>query len=194
MEKIAIFASGRGSNALKIIEHFEGSHTVSIGLIVTNKKNAGVLDIAKEQNIPFLVIDRKKLYTYNILLKELQEKGITFVVLAGFLLLIPQYLIDFYNKRMINIHPALLPKYGGKGMYGMHVHEAVKKAREQKTGITIHYVNAQFDEGEIIFQATCSLTDTDTPDDIAQKIHQLEHAYYPKVVESVLTGIAIPKA
>ncbi len=192
MYKLAIFASGRGSNARKIIEHFKGHDTISVALIVSNKKNAGVLDIARDYDIPSLVIDRKILYNNKTLLKKLQEYQVNFVVLAGFLLLIPQYLIEFYNNKIINIHPALLPKYGGKGMYGMNVHQAVKAAGEKETGISIHYVNEHFDEGKIIFQASCTLGQVDSPEDIARKIHQLEHRYYPQVIEALLLGHTMP--
>ena len=173
MIRIAIFASGRGSNARNIINYFENNPSISVDLIVSNKQTAPVLDIGKQFDINTLVINRVDFYNSTELLKVFQKQKIDLVVLAGFLWLIPAYLVKAYNNRIINIHPALLPKYGGKGMYGMNVHKAVHAAKEKETGITIHYVNEKYDEGNIIFQTRCSLEPTDTPESIAQKIHQL---------------------
>jgi phosphoribosylglycinamide formyltransferase 1 len=183
---LAIFASGTGSNAKKIVEHFKHNPNISVSLIVSNKADAPVLDMARANGIPILVIDRPFFYHTEDILKKFNNFSIDFVVLAGFLWLVPSYLVQAFGNRMVNIHPALLPKYGGKGMYGMKVHEAVKAAGETETGITIHYVNERYDEGDAIFQAKCQLTPDDTPEDIAQKIHALEHRHFPQVIEKLL--------
>lgn len=187
MQHIAIFASGRGSNARTIIEHFKGHDNIAVSMIVSNKATAPVLDIAKEHNIPHLVIDRAFFYDSENILKEFAVYHINFIVLAGFLWLIPEYLVKAFEKRMINIHPALLPKYGGKGMYGMNVHRAVKTAAEKESGITIHYVNEHYDEGHTILQASCTINDDDRPEDIARKVQQLEHQYFATVIENLLS-------
>lgn len=186
MQHIAIFASGGGSNARKIIEYFADSPEVKVALVVSNKQGAGVLEIAKTHNIPTQLINRQMFYESEDLLGILRQYHIDFIVLAGFLWLIPAWLVRAYQRRMVNIHPALLPKYGGKGMYGMHVHEAVRAANEPETGITIHYVNEQYDEGDIIFQASCPVAPTDTPADIARKVHELEHLHFSRVIEQIL--------
>jgi phosphoribosylglycinamide formyltransferase-1 len=186
MHKIAIFASGTGSNAQKLIDYFRGHQAVTIGLIVSNKPDAGVLQIAKNENIPDLLIDKEKFFRGNAYVDELKEQGIDFIALAGFLWKIPVNLIRSYHNKIINIHPALLPAYGGKGMYGNAVHEAVIKAGETETGITIHYVDDQYDHGPVIFQARCSIDKNDTAEIVAQKIHLLEHSHYPRVVEELL--------
>lgn len=186
MKHIAIFASGGGSNARKIIEYFAESPEVKVALIVSNKKDAGVLDIARAHQIPTQIIGRQMFYETEDLLEILRQYHIDFIVLAGFLWLIPAWLVRHYQLRMVNIHPALLPKYGGKGMYGMHVHEAVRAANEPETGITIHYVNERYDEGDIIFQARCPVASTDTPADIARKVHELEHRHFSRVIEEIL--------
>lgn len=189
MTRIAIFASGRGSNARNIINYFENNPSISVGLIVSNKQTAPVLDIGKQFDINTLVINRVDFYNSTELLEVFQEQKIDFVVLAGFLWLIPSYLVKAYHNRIVNIHPALLPKYGGKGMYGMNVHKAVHAAKESETGITIHYVNEKYDEGNIIFQASCTLDATDTPESIAQKIHKLEYAHFPRIIEATIDNI-----
>lgn len=187
-KRLAIFASGRGSNAKKIIEYFNNHVHISVSFVVTNKKDAGVIKIANAAKVPHLLINRADLYKNGSCLEFLQSQKIDYVILAGFLLLVPVDMINFYNKKIINLHPSLLPKYGGKGMYGMNVHEAVKEAGEKETGISIHFVNPVFDDGEIIFQAKCQISKEDTPEDIAQKIHELEHQYYPKVIEDTIQG------
>ena len=184
---LAIFASGGGSNARKIIEHFHGSHTGKVALIVSNKADAGVLAIAAEYNIPTLVINRKGFYETEEILDVLNSHEIDFVVLAGFLWLAPGYLVKAFKGKIVNIHPALLPKYGGKGMYGHHVHEAVKAAGEKESGITIHLVNEHYDEGDIIFQTTCPLEPNDSAEDIARKVLALEHHHFPKIIEQLLS-------
>lgn len=186
MHKLAIFASGAGSNARKIIEYFKDNPEIRVDLIVSNKPNAGVLNIAGEFHIPVLIIDKEQFFRGNNYIDELQEAGITFIVLAGFLWKVPVQLVQAYKGRMVNIHPALLPKYGGKGMYGSFVHEAVIAAGESESGITIHFVDELFDHGHHIFQATCPVEKSDTPETLAARVHQLEHQYYPEVLEKVL--------
>ena len=186
MKRIAIFASGRGSNARKIIEYFQDNPTIEIHYIVSNKKNAPVLDLGKQFDINTLVINRVTFYKTQQVLEVFKEAKIDFIVLAGFLWLIPSYLVKAYNNKMVNIHPALLPKYGGKGMYGMNVHKAVHAAKEKQSGITIHYVNEVYDEGNIIFQATCSIDTQDTPATIARKVQRLEHKHFPEIIERLI--------
>lgn len=183
---VAIFASGAGSNAKKIIAQFAGSSSVKIALVVCNKPTAGVLNIASENNIPTLLIEKDRFFNGDNYLPELQKHNIGFIVLAGFLWKLPAELIAAYPKKIINIHPALLPKYGGKGMYGSKVHQAVIAAGEKESGISIHYVDELYDHGEVIFQASCNVDESDTPESLAQKIHALEHAHYPAVIESLL--------
>jgi phosphoribosylglycinamide formyltransferase-1 len=186
MKRIAIFASGNGTNAQRIIEYFQGSHKVTIGLILTNNPQAFVLERAKQAKIPTLCFNRKEFYDSNFILDILSVQGISFIVLAGFLWLIPEYLLNAYKGNIINIHPALLPKYGGKGMYGMRVHEAVIQSGDKESGITIHHVNQHYDEGQIIFQAKCPVEPGDTPESLAERVHQLEYKYFPEVIESVI--------
>ena len=188
MHHIAIFASGTGSNAEKIIAYFRENIQIKVSLVVSNKPDAKVLAIAVENGVPTLVIHRTSFYSSKDLLNELQAQNIDLVVLAGFLWLTPKYLVEAYPNAIINIHPALLPKYGGKGMYGHHVHEAVKAANETESGITIHYVNENYDEGAPIFQAKCPLSTHDSPTDIAKKVLALEHHHLPRVIESLLTA------
>jgi formyltetrahydrofolate-dependent phosphoribosylglycinamide formyltransferase len=183
---VAIFASGAGSNAQKIIDHFRNSSSVEISLIVCNKKKAGVLLIAEKENIPALVIEKEKFFSGDGYLDELASRKIGFIVLAGFLWKIPEVLIRSFPKRIINIHPALLPGYGGKGMYGTYVHEAVINAREKESGITIHYVDERYDNGDIILQVKCPVLEGDTAASLAHRIHALEHANYPVVIEDLI--------
>jgi len=187
MKHIAIFASGTGTNARKILEHFENHPSIKVALIVSNKASAPVLDIAREYQLPSCVINRNYFYKTEELVNDLQRHEIGLIVLAGFLWLVPTYLVAAFPKQIINIHPALLPKYGGKGMYGNHVHQAVWEAKETQSGITIHYVNEKYDEGAPIFQATCSITPSDTPSDISQKVRLLEHQHFAKTIEKVLS-------
>lgn len=189
MLNIAIFASGAGSNARKIIEYFKNSPDIRVALVVSNKKDAGVLDIAREHGIPTQVIDRQMFYETQDLPGILKKHEISFIVLAGFLWLLPSYLVKTYEKRIVNIHPALLPKFGGKGMYGMRVHEAVQKSGETESGITIHWVNEHYDEGDIVFQASCPVSPGDTPADIARKVQQLEHRHFPNVIEKLINRL-----
>lgn len=186
---IAIYASGAGSNAQKIIEHFRNSETVNVALIVCNKPAAGVLSIAARENIPSLLIEKDRFSRGDAYLVELHQYHIDFIVLAGFLWKVPDTLIRAYPNRIINIHPALLPAYGGKGMYGHHVHTAVIAAGEKESGITIHYVDGHYDNGDIIFQAKCPVEPNDNPDDLASRIHALEHEHYPRVIEKLVSSI-----
>jgi phosphoribosylglycinamide formyltransferase-1 len=183
---IALFASGSGSNVENIARYFRGNDSINITLVLSNKADAFVLERAKNLNIPSVVFSKKEMEETESLLQILREYEIDFIVLAGFLLKIPPYLIEAYPNRIINIHPALLPKYGGKGMYGHFVHEAVVAAGEKESGITIHFVNEHYDEGAIIFQARCVVSSTDTSEDIAKKIHELEYEFFPKVIEQVV--------
>ena len=184
---IAIFASGAGSNARKIIEYFENKGLrIKVSLIVCNVPGAGVLDIAEEKGIPSLMINKSD-FAANGYVESLKNAGIDFIVLAGFLWKVPEVLVRAYPKAIINIHPALLPKYGGKGMYGARVHEAVIEAGEKESGITIHWVNEDYDEGAIIFQAKCSIDPSDTPTSLANKIHALEHAHFATTIEKLLS-------
>lgn len=187
--RIAVFASGSGTNAHKIIEHFKDHPYVEIALIVCNKPEAGVLQIAADNHIDTLIIEKEKFFRGNGYVNELKARNINFIVLAGFLWKIPDTLIAAFPNAIINIHPALLPKYGGKGMYGMNVHNAVIAAGEKETGITIHYVDGHYDNGDIIFQAACDVNENDTPETVAQKIHALEHAHFPQVIEKVLGNL-----
>ena len=186
MKNIAIFASGEGTNAQRIIDYFKSSAKVKIALIVSNKPTANVLNRAKNVNIPTLIVSRDDFYKGDTTIKTLQAAHIDLIVLAGFLWMIPKNLIQAFPGKMVNIHPALLPKFGGKGMYGMHVHTAVVNAGETESGISIHYVNEEYDEGKIIAQHRCSLSKEDTPETVAAKIHELEYEFFPKVIEQLL--------
>lgn len=186
MKKIAVFASGAGSNAQKIIDHFRSSEDVVVSLIACNKPGAGVLKIAAKENIPSWIIEKEKFFHGNAYMDELKDAGTDLIVLAGFLWKVPVALIRAFPHKIVNIHPALLPKYGGKGMYGQYVHQAVIDNKEKESGITIHYVDEHYDHGDIIFQATCPVRENDTADSLAQRIHQLEHEHYPRVVGGLL--------
>ncbi len=185
-KKIAIFASGSGTNAENLIRYFSGSDAVSVELILTNNPAAGVIERSNNLNISCMVFTRKDFYDSDVVLNSLLEKKIDLVVLAGFLLLVPEKLILAFEKSIINIHPALLPGFGGKGFYGNYVHEAVLVSGSILSGITIHYVNTKFDEGELIFQAACHIAKDETADSLSTKIHTLEYNYFPVVVEKLL--------
>jgi phosphoribosylglycinamide formyltransferase 1 len=185
MKRIAILASGSGSNAQKLVEHFQGSIHAEVVLIGCDNPQAGVIQRAWELNVPSYLFTGKQLKEGQ-LQRELQGQRVDLLVLAGFLRLIPAELVRAYPKRIVNIHPALLPKYGGKGMYGQHVHAAVVAAKETESGITIHYVNERYDEGEHIAQFRCPVLATDTPDTLAARIHALEHLHYPSVIVSLV--------
>ncbi|MCB0617506.1 MAG: phosphoribosylglycinamide formyltransferase [Saprospiraceae bacterium] len=189
MKRIALFASGTGSNARKIIEYFQGDPSVEVALVVSNKASAPVLEMAASHGVPTLLIDRHSFYQTGDLAEKLQDLQIDLIVLAGFLWLVPDSLVKAFSRRIVNIHPALLPKYGGKGMYGMHVHRAVREAGETQSGITIHYVNERYDEGDILFQATCPVAPDDDAETIARRVLELEHEHYPRIVEKLLKSV-----
>jgi len=186
MKNIAIFASGSGTNTEKIIAHFQNNEEIKIVLIVSNKADAFVLKRAEKNKIPTLILKREEFYETENIVDRLKSYSIDLIVLAGFMWLIPTSLIRAFPDKIINIHPALLPKFGGKGMYGLHVHEAVLNAKEKETGITIHYVNERYDEGKMIFQTQCNISKNDTPETLAEKVHQLEYEHYPLVIEILL--------
>lgn len=186
MKKIAIFASGSGTNAENIARYFQEHKYIKVQLILTNKKDAYVISRTEKLGLDCIIFSKDDLYHTNKIKDILVENKIDLIVLAGFLILIPEHLIKAFPDRIINIHPALLPKYGGKGMYGMKVHETVKANNEKETGITIHYVNKKYDEGAIIHQSKCKIEEGDTPEDIAAKVHKLEYQEYPKVIEQLL--------
>lgn len=188
MHHLALFASGTGSNARKIMDYFKMSETVRVSLVVSNNKDAGVLAIAESFGVPTHLISRKSFYDSTDLLAVLAAHEVDFIALAGFMWLVPPYLVQAFPRRILNIHPALLPKFGGKGMYGMHVHEAVQASGESESGITIHYVNERYDEGNILFQTSCVLEAGESPAQIAKKVQVLEHEWYPKVIETALAA------
>jgi phosphoribosylglycinamide formyltransferase-1 len=188
MKNIAIFASGSGTNAENIARYFAGSKTVNVSIVLSNNKKVKVHERVNRLGIPSFVFTRDEFAEGKPVIDKLTEYKTDLIVLAGFMNKIPDTLLKVFPGKIINIHPALLPKYGGKGMYGMHVHEAVTGAGEKESGITIHYVNEQYDEGEIIFQAACPVLPSDTPEDVAAKVHALEYEHYPPVIERLLTG------
>lgn len=183
---LAIFASGNGSNARRIMEYFHGHRDIAVALIVCNKPGAGVIRHAEKWGVPVLMIEKDRFFRGDAYLNVLQQHRIGWIALAGFLWKVPEQLVAAYAGRMVNIHPALLPNYGGKGMYGEHVHTAVIAAGEKESGISIHLVNEHFDEGEILFQANCPVETTDTPGSLAKKIHELEHRHYAPVLEKTI--------
>ncbi|WP_298411917.1 phosphoribosylglycinamide formyltransferase [Hydrotalea sp.] len=185
-QRLAVFASGTGSNTANLILYFQQHPSISIPLIVTNNPQAGVIQIARQYQIPVLLIEKEKFQKRDAYVAEIQAYGINWIILAGFLWKVPLPLIEAFPHRIINIHPALLPKYGGKGMYGIKVHQAIAEAGESETGITIHFVNEHYDDGLPIFQATCAVAPTDTPEQIAQKVHALEYTHFPKVIEDTI--------
>lgn len=188
MKNIAIFASGSGTNAENIAACFKDHPRVRVQLILSNKPDAFVLKRAEKFNIPTFVFNRQQLYHTDEVLRILQEYRIDLIVLAGFLWLVPGNILSAFPNSIINIHPALLPKYGGKGFYGMVVHEAVIGSGDSESGITIHFVNECYDAGQIIFQARCPVDVTDTPETLAMKVHALEYKYFPEIIEKLLTG------
>jgi len=185
--KIAIFASGRGSNAVNIIKYFAQQKNIKF-VILSNKKDAFVLKEAEKLNIPSYIFDRITFYKTHKIQEYLVSQKVDYIVLAGFMWLVPAYLITAFEGKIINIHPALLPRFGGKGMYGNHVHKAVIESGDKESGITIHFVNSQYDEGQIILQAKCKIDSGDTAEILAKKIHQLEYQNFPKVIENLILG------
>jgi phosphoribosylglycinamide formyltransferase-1 len=189
MHRLAIFASGSGTNAENIITYFRNEPQIEISCICSNRADAYVIERARQHEVPSLVFSREVFYNTDDVLIYLKNNKTDWIILAGFLWLVPSYLIDSYPDRIINIHPALLPKYGGKGMYGNHVHQAVIDNKEKVSGITIHRVNHEYDRGSIIFQATCPVNPSDSPESLAIKVHQLEYEHFPKVIErEILKG------
>src|SRR5574344_2241628 len=184
MTNIAIFVSGNGTNCENIIRYFSGSKDIRIVMVLSNRADAYTLVRDQKYNIPTLVVPKEDFKKEEVLMPILDKYSVDFIVLAGFLLMAPDFLIRAFDHRMINIHPALLPKYGGKGMYGHHVHEAVIAAGEKESGITIHLVNEHYDSGRILFQAKCQISYGETPDDLAAKLHLLEQANFPQVIEN----------
>ncbi|WP_242386142.1 phosphoribosylglycinamide formyltransferase [Phocaeicola sartorii] len=187
MEKIAILASGEGTNAERIIRYFLEKRTAEVALVITNKAQAGVLKRAERLSVPSLILTAQE-FAGGKALEALHLYNIDFIVLAGFLLKVPDTILHDYPNKIVNIHPALLPKFGGKGMYGSHVHQAVIDSNEKESGITIHYINEHYDEGNTIFQATCPVLPDDTPDTLAARVHQLEYEHFPRVIERAILG------
>lgn len=185
-QKIILFASGAGSNALNIMQYFNAHPEAEVAAVFTNKKNAGVIEKTIEQRVALQYFNKADFYSSNRVIELVKQYQPDLIVLAGFLWLVPENFIAAFENKIINLHPALLPKYGGHGMYGHFVHEAVIKNGEKETGITIHKVNSEFDKGEIIFQAKCQVTDSDSADTVAQKIHFLEHQHLPVVIAQIL--------
>jgi phosphoribosylglycinamide formyltransferase-1 len=186
MRNIAIFASGSGTNAENIIAYFSTRNTAKVALVLSNKRDSFVLERAAKHNIRSVFFDRKEFYVTGKVLRYLLLYKIDFIVLAGFLWRVPDNILEPYKDRIINIHPALLPGYGGKGMYGEYVHRAVIESHEKESGISIHFVNETYDQGAIIFQMKCKVDPSDTPETLAQKIHALEYQHYPKVIEDIV--------
>ncbi|HVA98976.1 MAG TPA: phosphoribosylglycinamide formyltransferase [Bacteroidia bacterium] len=186
MKRIALFASGNGTNAEKIMDYFRGNSQIEIALVVSNKSDANVLIRAENKNVETFVIDKKYFFETEKINQLLDEKKIDWIVLAGFLWMIPAYLIKKFPNKILNIHPALLPKFGGQGMYGMRVHKAVIDANEKVSGITIHFVNEKYDEGKIIFHTTCTVAENETPETLSEKIHQLEHLHFANEIEKIV--------
>ncbi len=187
--RIALFASGSGTNVKNITNYFNGKTTAKPVCVLCNKPDAFVLERAKRLNLDSLTFNRADFNDGKKIMEYLHKNEIDLIVLAGFLWLVPEYLIKEYPNRIVNIHPALLPKFGGKGMYGMHVHEAVKQSGETETGITIHLIDGNYDKGNTVFQAKVQVSPSDSPDDIANKVHKLEYEYYPKVIEELATKL-----
>lgn len=184
--KIVIFASGKGSNALQLVEYFKDHISIEIDSVICNRKDAGVFDLLKPLGIPVFYFDRKQIVQANEVLKHLQDRKADWLILAGFLQKVPPAFCSAYENRILNIHPSLLPKFGGKGMYGDHVHQAVLNASEQQSGISIHFVNEDYDSGDMIKQFTCEVSEEETLESLREKIHALEHKYFPRVVEEVI--------
>jgi phosphoribosylglycinamide formyltransferase-1 len=188
-KNIAVFASGTGTNATNIIQYFSDQQTANVALIISNNANAGALKIAEVNNIRSLIIQKEKFFKGDAYMPELKNASINFIVLAGFLWKIPSLIINEYRNKIINIHPALLPKFGGKGMYGNAVHQAVLSAKEKQSGITIHFVDELYDNGKTIFQTTFPVYENDTTETLAKRIHELEYKYFPKVIEELIEKI-----
>jgi phosphoribosylglycinamide formyltransferase-1 len=189
MKKIAVLVSGSGSNAENLVKYFRKGDLARVTVILSNKKDAFALERAHRLGVPSLYFDRNDFYNSSKILETLKEQEIDCIVLAGFLWLVPNNIIEHFGGRIVNIHPALLPKYGGKGMFGMKVHAAVVENKERETGITIHYVNSNYDEGSIIFQAKAEVLSTDSPEMVAEKVHALEYEHFPRIVEKIVESL-----
>lgn len=187
-KRIAIFASGSGSNAQRIVEYFQQRSKIKVCALLSNNSKAYALVRAQNLGLPTFVFNRTTFYQSDEVAQYLAENKIDWIVLAGFLWLIPENILKTYSNKIINIHPALLPNYGGAGMYGMKVHQAVVEAKEVESGISIHFVNERYDEGEIIFQAKCTVEPGDSPETVAQKVQALEHKYFPEIIEKIING------
>ncbi|MGF1585216.1 MAG: phosphoribosylglycinamide formyltransferase [Bacteroidales bacterium] len=188
MINIAVFASGSGTNFQSIVNYFSGHKEICVRLLLCNRKTAPVLERASESGIPYIVFSSHELEHTDKVLKALNSYQIHFIILAGFLLKIPNSILDVYPEGIVNIHPALLPKYGGRGMYGLHVHQAAISSGDRFSGITIHMINEEYDKGNIISQHTCEIRPDDTPQSLAERIHKLEHYWYPRIIEKLLIG------
>jgi phosphoribosylglycinamide formyltransferase-1 len=189
MNNLAIFASGSGTNAEQIMRYFSQHDSIRVSLVLSNKPDAKVLERARNHSVPSQVFNRENFYNSELIISKLHDYKINFIVLAGFLWLVPENILTAYAGRIINIHPALLPAYGGKGMYGDRVHAAVIQNKEKESGITIHMVNREYDKGDILFQARCAVQDGDTPASLAARIHELEYRYFPEVIERTVLSI-----
>ena len=189
MKNIAIFASGSGTNAENIIKYFSNINSAKVALVLSNKPDAFVLERAAKLGIPSVFFDRDQFYSSETVSDHLKKYKIDFIVLAGFLWLVPSSILTEYNMKVINIHPALLPAYGGRGMYGDRVHKAVLENCEKESGITIHYVTEQYDDGDIVFQASCKVLPGDSPDSLAHRIHDLEYKHFPEIIEKLILGL-----
>jgi len=186
LNQLALFASGNGSNVQRITEYFSDHPLIRVDLVLTNNPKAFVIERARDLKIPSVIFNRHEFYQSGHVLDLLSERNITHIILAGFLWMVPQNILNSFHGRILNIHPALLPKYGGKGMYGLRVHQEVIASGDTQSGITIHYVNEKYDEGQIIFQERCQVNREDTPETLAEKIHQLEYRFYPEIIEKEL--------
>ena len=186
IKRIAIFASGSGSNAEKIIENFKDRDDIRVETVYSNRKKAGVLERAEKHSIKHITFSKSEFYESDYIINDLKKRKIDLIVLAGFLLLIPEKMIEAFPQRIVNIHPSLLPKYGGEGMYGSHVHRAVSESGDSETGITVHFVNQEYDKGKIISQVRCIIKPNDSPESIAAEVLRVEHQYYPLIIDQLL--------
>lgn len=186
MKRLAIFASGNGSNAKRLIDYFSGNKNISVALLVSNRKEAGALEIARKATIPAINFTKDEFYNSSTVINRLITEKIDFIVLAGFLIKVPDNILKAYENKIINIHPALLPDFGGKGMYGLNVHKAVIESGKTESGITIHLVNEHYDEGRILFQAKCPVIENEAPETLAARVQELEHHFLPKIVEDFI--------
>ncbi len=190
MKRLAIFASGTGSNAKRLIDYFSGNQYISVALLISNRKEAGALEIARKANIPAISFLKEEFYNSSTVIEKLISEKIDFIVLAGFLIKVPDNILKAYENKIVNIHPALLPNFGGKGMYGLNVHKAVIESKKKESGITIHLVNEHYDEGKVLFQAACPVLENDTPEMLATQVQELEHKYFPVVIEDFILTTA----